>query len=51
MRGGMTVNGAGKTENIIVINAYENNLKNVNVEIPLNSFTSVSYTHLRAHET
>ena len=36
------MSGAEKTESIIVINATENNLKNVNVEIPLNSFTCVT---------
>ena len=42
MKGEMIVSGAEKTESIIVINATENNLKNVNVEIPLNSFTCVT---------
>lgn len=42
MRGGLIVNGAVKKESIIVCNASENNLKNVNIEIPLTKFTCVT---------
>lgn len=38
----MTVNGAENTENIIVHNAFENNLKNITVRFPLNKFTCVT---------
>ena len=42
MKGEKIVSGVEDLENIIIINATENNLKNVNVEIPLNSFTCVT---------
>ena len=38
----MIVNGVGRKENITVIGASENNLKNINVDIPLNAFTCVT---------
>ena len=36
------MNGAAKTENITVHNAFENNLKHININIPLNKFTCVT---------
>lgn len=36
------MNGVGRKENITVIGASENNLKNINVDIPLNAFTCVT---------
>lgn len=38
----MIVNGVEKKESIIVYNANENNLKNITIEIPLDSFTCVT---------
>ena len=36
------MNGVAKTENIIIYHANENNLKNINVEIPLNAFSCIT---------
>lgn len=38
----MIVSGVEKRESIIVVNAKENNLKSINVDIPLNKFTCVT---------
>ena len=42
MKRGMTVNGAENTENIVVHNASENNLKNITVEFPVDKFTCIT---------
>ena len=42
MKGEMIVNGAENQENIIIHNAFENNLKNINLNIPINKFTCVT---------
>ena len=49
MKGEKIVSGVEDLENIIIINATENNLKNVNVEIPLNSFTCVTRKYVREY--
>lgn len=36
------MNGVAKTENIIIYHASENNLKNINVEIPLTAFSCIT---------